>query len=71
MEEKISKALAKQGIKGGSFNVELIVDQDGNTTFIIRTSNGIPVRIVNDSTDVAQFFNEITNEIKASYDTKD
>lgn len=69
-DEKVS-ALQKQGIKGATFGVEVIVDKEGSTTYILRTVQGVPVRVVTDATEVAEFLNEVINEIKNSYERKE
>lgn len=63
-----SSVLDKQGLRGAQFVVEVTVDNEGKTLFMIRTMQGVPVRRVETSGDVAQFFNEVCNEITADHE---
>lgn len=61
----------KQQLKAAAFTVEIIADKHEPTTFIVRTVQGQPIRICGSSDEVAEFLDEVTNEIKASYERKD
>lgn len=61
----------KQQLKTAAFTVEIIADKDEPATFIVRTVQGQPIRICSSSDEVAEFLNEVTNEIKNSYERKE
>ncbi len=67
----MSEEKEKQQLKTAAFTVEIIADKTEPTTFIVRTVQGQPIRICKNPDEVVEFLNEVTNEIKASYERED
>lgn len=65
MKEK-ENALTKQGLRSASFNVEVLVDDSQKSTFVIRTVQGQPIRVVSSPEEVAEFLLEVINQSQDS-----
>lgn len=65
MSEK-ENAMTKQGLRSASFNVEVLVDDTQKSTFVIRTVQGQPIRVVSSPEEVAEFLAEVINQSKDS-----
>lgn len=65
MSEK-ENAMTKQGLRSASFNVEVLVDDTQKSTFVIRTVQGQPIRVVSSPEEVAEFLSEVINQSKDS-----
>lgn len=67
MEEKkndsFANFMAEQPLKGGQFNVEAIVYDDGRKLFIVKSPQGVPVRVFEDAAELASFFDRFLSEI--------
>lgn len=61
MKEK-ENAMTKQGLRSASFNVEVLVDDTQKSTFVIRTVQGQPIRVVSSPEEVADFLSEVINQ---------
>ena len=66
MEKTISSDV--RGLRSAQFVVEIIVDEDNKETYVIRTPQGQPIKVVNCSEDVAQFFNEVISNAIGSHE---
>ena len=66
MEKKIS--IEEKGIKSAQFVVEVIVDEDNKETYVIRTPQGQPIKVVNCSEDIAQFFNDVISKVISNHE---
>lgn len=64
----MSEIKPKQQLKVAAFTVEIIADKNEPTRYIIRTVQGQPIRIFDSPDEVVEFLNEVTNEIKDSYE---
>lgn len=66
-EENIQKesAFTKQGLKGAAFMLEMYIDKDGKETYVVKTPNGLPVRLVNSPSEVSDFLIEVALEFKS------
>lgn len=60
--EKSIVSKDEQGLRSAQFVVEVIVDEDNKETYVIRTPQGQPIKVVNCSEDVAQFFNHVISK---------
>lgn len=67
----MSEIKEKQQLKVAAFTIEIIADKNEPTRYIIRTVQGQPIRICDTPDEVVEFLNEVTNEIKNSYERKD
>lgn len=65
MKEK-ENAMTKQGLRSASFNVEVLVDDAQKSTFVIRTVQGQPIRVVSSPEEVAEFLTEVINQSQDS-----
>ena len=66
MEKTISSDV--RGLRSAQFVVEIIVDEDNKETYVIRTPQGQPIKVVNCSEDVAQFFNDVVSKAIGSHE---
>lgn len=62
-QDSFGKFMSEQPIKGGSFNIEALVYDDGRTLFIVKTPQGVPVRVLTDPAELASFFDRFLIEI--------
>lgn len=54
----------KDLIKASAFTVEVLVDKDGKQTYVVRTIQGQPVRVLSSSSELATFFDGVVNEMQ-------
>lgn len=61
MEKEIVSSENK-GLRSAQFVVEVLVDDNNKETFVIRTPQGQPIKVVNCSEDVAQFLDDVISK---------
>lgn len=66
--EKSIVSNQEQGLRSAQFVVEVIVDEDNKETYVIRTPQGQPIKVVNCSEDVAQFFNDVISKAISNHE---